>query len=50
MIEHNLDVIRQADWIIDLGPGGGDKGGELVVEGPVAAVKACARSETGKFL
>ncbi len=50
VIEHNLDVIRSADWIIDLGPGGGSSGGELVVEGPPAEVKACARSMTGKFL
>ena len=50
VIEHNLDVIRSADWIIDLGPGGGDKGGSLVCEGPVAAVKACKDSLTGRFL
>ena len=50
VIEHNIDVIKSADWIIDLGPGGGDKGGTLVCEGPVAKIKACKRSETGKFL
>ena len=50
VIEHNLDVIRSADWIIDLGPGGGDKGGNLVCEGPLAAIKACKNSVTGKFL
>ena len=50
VIEHNLDVIRNADWIIDLGPGGGDRGGNLVCEGPVAAVKACKASVTGNFL
>ena len=50
VIEHNLDVIRSADWIIDLGPGGGDKGGNLVCEGPVAAIRACKNSVTGKFL
>ena len=50
IIEHNLDVIRSADWIIDLGPGGGDKGGNLVCEGPVAAIRACKNSVTGKFL
>ena len=50
VIEHNLDVIRSADWIIDLGPGGGDKGGNLVCEGPVAAIRACKASITGKFL
>ena len=50
VIEHNLDVIRSADWIIDLGPGGGDKGGNLVCEGPVSAIRACKNSVTGKFL
>ena len=50
VIEHNLDVIRSADWIIDLGPGGGDKGGNLVCEGPPAAIRACKNSVTGKFL
>ena len=50
VIEHNLDVIRSADWIIDLGPGGGDKGGELVCEGPVAKIRACKDSVTGRFL
>ena len=50
IIEHNLDVIRSADWIIDLGPGGGDKGGNLVCEGPVSAIRACKNSVTGKFL
>ena len=50
VIEHNLEVIRSADWIIDLGPGGGDKGGNLVCEGPVSAIRACKNSVTGKFL
>ena len=50
VIEHNTDVIRCADWIIDLGPGGGDAGGRLVCEGPVSAVKACKASFTGRFL
>ena len=50
VIEHNLDVMRCADWIIDLGPGGGDKGGNLVCEGPVDAVRSCKNSITGKFL
>ena len=50
VIEHNLDVIRSADWIIDLGPGGGDKGGNLVCEGPVAKVRSCKDSVTGRFL
>ena len=50
VIEHNLDVIRCADWIVDLGPGGGSAGGELVCEGPVSAIKACKASLTGRFL
>ena len=50
VIEHNIDVIRCADWIVDLGPGGGDAGGELVCEGPLGTVKACPRSVTAKFL
>lgn len=50
VIEHNVDVIRQADWIIDMGPEGGDKGGEIVVEGTVEQVRGCERSWTGKYL
>ena len=50
VIEHNVDVMRCADWIVDLGPGGGDAGGELVCEGPLSTVKACPRSFTAKFL
>ncbi len=50
VIEHNLDVIRAADWIIDLGPGGGDRGGELVYEGPLAGLASCPRSATAPFL
>ena len=50
VIEHNVDVMRCADWIVDLGPGGGDAGGELVCEGPVAAIKSCSKSVTGRFL
>ena len=50
VIEHNTDVMKCADWIIDLGPGGGDKGGTLVCEGPVSAIRACAASLTGRFL
>ena len=38
VIEHNLDVLREADWLVDLGPGGGDKGGTIVYEGPVQAL------------
>ena len=50
VIEHNVDVMRGADWIIDLGPGGGDAGGELVCEGPPAQIASCPRSVTGRFL
>lgn len=50
VIEHNIDVIKSADWIIDLGPEGGDAGGRLVVQGPPAEVKACAASVTGRYL
>ena len=50
VIEHNLDVIRAADWIIDLGPEGGESGGEVVVAGTVADVIACAASHTGTAL
>lgn len=50
VIEHNLDVIKCADYIIDLGPEGGDKGGNLVVAGTPEEVAACKASLTGKFL
>ena len=50
IIEHNLDVIRSADWIIDLGPEGGKDGGEIVAEGTPAQVAANPASYTGKFL
>jgi excinuclease ABC subunit A len=50
VIEHNLDVIKSADWIIDLGPEGGDEGGRIVAEGPPEAVAQVAESYTGKFL
>ncbi len=50
VIEHNLDVIRSADWIIDLGPEGGDAGGQIVVAGTPLEVEAHASSHTGKAL
>lgn len=50
VIEHNLAVIRQADWIIDLGPEGGDAGGQLVAEGPPETIATCAASHTGRYL
>jgi excinuclease ABC subunit A len=49
-IEHNLDILREADWIIDLGPEGGHGGGEVVAMGPVDAIKRVAASHTGRFL
>ncbi len=50
VIEHNLDVIRCADWIVDLGPDGGDKGGEIVVTGTPEEVAAHPTSHTGRYL
>ena len=50
MIEHNLDVIKQADWIIDLGPEGGNRGGSIVIQGRPEEVAACKASYTGKYL
>jgi excinuclease ABC subunit A len=50
VIEHNLEVIKTADWIIDLGPEGGDGGGEIVAAGPPEAIVNQPRSYTGKFL
>ena len=50
VIEHNLDVIKTADWIIDLGPEGGDGGGEIIFEGPPEEIIKSKKSYTGKFL
>jgi excinuclease ABC subunit A len=50
VIEHNLDVIKTADWIIDLGPEGGDAGGEVVVAAPPEDVARHGGSYTGVFL
>jgi len=50
VIEHNLDVIKTADWIIDLGPEGGDGGGEIIAEGTPEDVARVERSHTGRFL
>jgi excinuclease ABC subunit A len=50
VIEHNLEVIKTADWLIDLGPEGGDAGGKIVVEGPPETVAACPESHTGQYL
>jgi excinuclease ABC subunit A len=50
VIEHNLDVIKTADWLIDLGPEGGDEGGQIVAEGTPEDVATCEQSYTGAFL
>jgi excinuclease ABC subunit A len=50
VIEHNLDVVKTADWIIDLGPEGGSDGGEIVAEGTPEDVAKVKKSFTGKFL
>ena len=50
VIEHNLEVIKTADWLLDLGPEGGEGGGRVVAEGTPEAVAACAESHTGRFL
>ena len=50
VIEHNLDVIKTADWIIDLGPEGGDGGGRILVAGTPEQVVKCKASHTGRFL
>jgi len=50
VIEHNLDVIKQADYIIDLGPEGGEKGGRIVFEGTLPELLRSKESETGRML
>jgi excinuclease ABC subunit A len=50
VIEHNMDVIKTADWLIDLGPEGGQRGGEIVVTGPPEVVAKSNKSHTGKWL
>ena len=50
IIEHNMDVIKMADWIIDMGPEGGERGGRIVCEGTPEEVAQCAESYTGKYL
>ena len=50
IIEHNLDVIKSADWVIDLGPDAGDQGGKIVAQGTPEQVAACEASHTGQAL
>ena len=50
VIEHDLDVIRGADWIIDMGPGGGEDGGRIVACGTPEDIRSCPESVTGRFL
>src|SRR5260370_35398235 len=50
VIEHNLEVIKTADWIIDLGPEGGDGGGEIVAAGPPEAIAKAQKGDTGRIL
>jgi excinuclease ABC subunit A len=50
IIEHNLDVIKTADWIIDMGPEGGDGGGQVVAQGTPEDVAANPHSHTGRYL
>jgi len=50
VVEHNIDVIKSADWVIELGPDGGEKGGELVFAGTPEKLKSCKRSFTAKYL
>jgi excinuclease ABC subunit A len=50
IVEHNLDIIKAADWLVDLGPEGGDKGGKLVYQGPPEGIISVSDSYTGKYL
>ncbi|WP_125765856.1 ATP-binding cassette domain-containing protein [Levilactobacillus mulengensis] len=50
VIEHNLDIMRSADWLIDIGPDGGNKGGEVLYEGPVSGIHQAERSVTAQYL
>jgi excinuclease ABC subunit A len=50
IVEHNMEVIKCADWVIDLGPEAGDRGGEIVFEGTPSDLEQCEASHTGRFL
>ncbi len=50
MIEHNLDLVQAADWVIDLGPEGGEAGGQIIAQGTPEAIASVPGSYTGKYL
>jgi len=50
VVEHDLDVIRRADWVVDIGPGAGESGGEVLYSGPVAGLEKVVRSDTSRYL
>jgi excinuclease ABC subunit A len=50
IIEHNLDVIKTADWVVDMGPEGGAGGGEIIAQGSPETIAACPESHTGRYL
>ena len=50
VIEHNLDVVKTADWVIDIGPEGGDGGGQIIATGTPEAIAAAEDSHTGRYL
>ena len=50
VVEHELDIIREADWVVDVGPGAGEMGGRVLYSGPLAGLAAVETSETGRHL
>src|SRR5690606_9602808 len=50
VVEHNTQIIKEADWVIDLGPEGGNEGGRIIAEGTPEEIKACRKSYTGMYL
>ena len=50
IIEHNMDVIKSADWVIDLGPEGGNEGGQVICQGTPEKIAQCKESYTGQYL
>ena len=49
VVEHELDVVRHADWIVDVGPGAGEHGGEILYSGPLAGLADVAKSQTRRY-